>query len=273
MANVPWAPAETVYLHQREPVADANDNADDQDPETSADFDEASDRAPSRLRRSIPLLWAAALTIAALQHAGEVERRAALQEPTPAQVEMQNRSEQEIRGAWRKLGMVMAVTEERPVQPIAAEDKAEPVVAHRQVEPAEARPIERKPLDLERLLVEPVTAAVHKTTSEGAESPVKSTAEQSAREDIAAATTTKASEVQAKAEAESTLPPVVEEVEPAKPIRKGRVIVSEAPQQKIARAAEPKNARPTRAKSTKYVEFDGQGPRYFTIERPSRGSP
>jgi hypothetical protein len=272
MASVPWAPAEAVHLHQYAPVADASDNADDQNPETSADFDDASNRAPSRLRRAIPLLWAAALTVAALQHAGEVERRMALREPSSAEMDMQDRSKREIRAAWRSLGAVTVTEEAKQVEPVVVEQKAEPVMAKRQIEPLAARD---EPLEIERPLVEPVTEVVARSTmiSEEAEGPAKGTAAQSVQENInTAAALTKASEDQPKAEVARALPPPVSTDEPAKP-RKGRVITSHAPQLKIAPVAKPKRARPARAQSIKYVELDGLSPRYFTIERPSRGSP
>ena len=83
-----------MYLHQDEIAADdrADDAADSWldswDGDESMDFDDDVPSKPklSLLRRTIPLLWAAALTIAALQHAGEVERRAALREPSPAEL-------------------------------------------------------------------------------------------------------------------------------------------------------------------------------------------
>lgn len=268
VAGVPWMPAEAVYLHQREPVADASDN--DQDPETSADFDDAPHRAPSSPRRSIPLLWAAALTVAALQHAGEVERRAAFLEPSSAEIEMRDRSEGEIRGAWRNVGAVIVVAEAKPAETAVAERKAGPLVAKQQIESVAARDVASEGLESERSLVEPITEAVPRTpTSEESEGPVKMVAENI----DTAASPTRTFEAQAKADVARPLQPIAEEAEPVKPVRKGRVTTSHAPQQKTAGVAKPKRAHPARAKSIKYVELDGHSPRYFTIERPSRGSP
>lgn len=272
VANVPWAPVDAASSHQDAPVADDTDDVDDRDLDEPADFENWPSRAPSRLRRSIPLLWAAALTVAALQHAGEVERRMALLEPSSAEMEMQNRSKQEIRAAWRSLGAVTVTEETKPVEPVAVEQKAEPVMVKRQIEPVAVRDVEIKTLEVERPLVEPVTQAIHKTMA--SDEAAKAAAEPPAWDDIDTnAATIRTSEAQTTSNASRTLPPVAEQAEPEKPDRKGRVITSHAPQQKTARVAKPKRARPAQAKSIKYVELDGYSPRYFTIERPSRASP
>jgi hypothetical protein len=134
-ATVPWAPAGIVYLHGTEWVAD-------DDAESWGGDDAPSNPAPSLLRRAIPLLWAAALTVAALQHAGEVERRAALGEPTSAELDMQDRAQREIKAAWRSVGTVAAVTERTPIVAVARE---KPILA-----PVEEKPTtivaERKPV-------------------------------------------------------------------------------------------------------------------------------
>jgi hypothetical protein len=141
-ATVPWGPAGIVYPHGTEWVADDGD-ADrwDGDDPAGLDDDAPSNSAPSLLRRAIPLLWAAALTVAALQHAGEVERRAALREPSSAELEMQDRAQREIKAAWRSVGTVAAVTERTPTVAVAEE---KPVLARVEEKPTTIVP-ERKP--------------------------------------------------------------------------------------------------------------------------------
>jgi hypothetical protein len=141
-ATVPWGPAGIVYPHGTEWVADDGD-ADrwDGDDPAGLDDDAPSNSAPSLLRRAIPLLWAAALTVAALQHAGEVERRAALREPSSAELDMQDRAQREIKAAWRSVGTVAAVTERTPTVAVAEE---KPVLARVEEKPTTIVP-ERKP--------------------------------------------------------------------------------------------------------------------------------
>ncbi|NJO31989.1 MAG: hypothetical protein HC869_01480 [Rhodospirillales bacterium] len=225
----------------------------------------------------------AALTIAALQHAGEVERRAALREPSPAELEMHDRAEPEVKAAWRSIGTVTAVAELKPVEPVP-EKKAEPVIAQQPVQQTathdeESKPqeVENKPQADEHLLVEPVTEVVRRgTMSETVDRLGTGAAEQPAQESHdsheTTAATTNASEVQAKADVARVLPPPVSADESARPSRKGQVTTSYASQPKVARIGRAR-ARPSRVSSTKYVPLDGHSPRYFTIERPSRGSP
>jgi hypothetical protein len=270
--RVPWGPAEIVCLRQDEWVAADTADTVNANAEEPADLEYAPSPAPSRLRRTIPLLWAAALTVAALQHAGEVERRTAFPEPSSAEVEMQDRSEREIRAAWRNVGAVTAVAETKPAEPIADEKKAEAVMAKQQIEPTAVRDAENKPLQVERPLVEPIAEVTHKAmTSEQANA---AKAEGSAPRDIdTAGAVTKGSEPQATADAQA-LTSSAEEAQPSKSVRQdARVTTSHAPEQHVARASEPKTVRPARARSPRYVELDGQSPRYVTIERPSRGSP
>lgn len=271
-ARVPWAPTEIVRLRRDELVADDTADMVDANPEESAEFEYAPSPAPSRLRRTIPLLWAAALTVAALQHAGEVERRTAFPEPSSAEVEMQDRSEREIRAAWRDVGAVTAVAETKPVEPIAVEKKAEAVMAKQQIETTAVREAENKPLQVERPLVEPIAAAAYKAMTSDQANVSKAEASVPGDTDTAVAVT-KASEPQATADARA-LTSSAEETQPSKSVRQGaRVTTSHAPEQHVARASEPKTVRPERARSPRYVELDGQSPRYVTIERPSRGSP
>lgn len=269
LANVPWAPAETVYRHQDESVADANDHIDDLDCDDPADFGVASPaRAPSRLRRAVPLLWAAALTLAALQHAGEVERRAARPEPSSAELQMQDRSEPEIRAAWRNVG---AEAKAKPVEHVSAEGTAEPVVAKREeIIPVAAS----KAFEAERPLVEPITEVGYRTEPlEKAEEPSKAAAEQPAPEDSEGAVATTKSEIQAKTDVVPIVQPSMVDAEPARPARKGRVTTSHAPRQHIPRSAKAARRRQAQGPSTKYVMLDGLKPRYITIERPARNSP
>jgi hypothetical protein len=137
-ATVPWGPAGIVYPHGTEWVAD-DDDADrwDGDDPAGLDDDAPSNPAPSLLRRAIPLLWAAALTVAALQHAGEVERRAALREPSSAELDMQDRAQREIKAAWRSVGTVAAVTERTPTVAVAEE---KPVLARTEEKPTAVTP-------------------------------------------------------------------------------------------------------------------------------------
>ena len=164
-ATVPWAPAGIVYPHGTEWVADDGD-ADrwDGDDPAGLDDDAPSNPAPSLLRRAIPLLWAAALTVAALQHAGEVERRAALREPSSAELDMQDRAQREIRAAWRSVGTVAAVTERTPTVAVAEE---KPVLARVEEKPTAIVPekksaataVEEKPI-LARVEEKPVDVIV-----------------------------------------------------------------------------------------------------------------
>ena len=248
VSNVPWAPAESVYLHQYAPVAD------DDEP---ADFNRVHGRAPSRLRRAIPLLWAVVLTIAALQHAGEIERRTALREPPVAELEMQARTEREIRAAWRNVG---AIAEVKVVERAEQVDQplAEPLV-----EKAGG-----KPLDTEPALLEPITEGTSKTQA-AENTAVKPAIAQRVEEKIdAAAAAIESAEVQSQTNAAQIHLPLVEEPEAAKPSYKGKTVISHAPRRQMARSPAP-----VRARAVKYVALDGHSPQYFTIERPSRASP
>jgi hypothetical protein len=290
VANVPWTPAGIVYLHHDALAADdrADDAADNWpdswDGDETTDFDDLPSKPKlSLLRRTIPLLWAAALTIAALQHAGEVERRAALREPSPAELEMHDRAEPEVKAAWRSIGTVTAVAELKPVEPVP-EKNPEPIIAQQSVQQTATRDVESKLQEMENRpqadehpLVEPVTEVVRRDTmSETIDRLANGAAEQPAQdsndsqESIAA--TTKAAEVQAKAEDAQVLPPPVSADESTRPSRKGQVTTSHASQPKVAHIGRAR-ARPSRVSSAKYVPLDGHSPRYFTIERPSRGSP
>lgn len=293
VANVPWTPTGIVYLHQDKLGATADDRTDDasgswpdsSDDDETTDFDDdaLSKPAPSLLRRAIPLLWAATLTIAALQHAGEVERRAALREPSLAELKMRDRAETEVKAAWRSIGTVTAAAEVKPVEEVV-EEKAEPMIARQPVQQTATHDVENKPQQVEnkpkadeRPLVEPVTEVVRRDTkSEAVDRLANGAAEQPAQEskeskDTVAATTT-ASEVQAKAEVARILPPPVGTEEPTKSSHKGQVTTSHTSRPKVARAGRSRTG-PSRVASTKYVAFDGHSPRYFTIERPSRNSP
>ncbi len=282
-ANVPWPPAGIVYLHGAEWVADDSD-ADSPDGDGPAGFDDdaPSKPAPSLLRRAIPLLWAAALTVAALQHAGEVERRAALREPSSAELHMQDRADREIKAAWRSMGTVTAVAEVKPAEaPVqekqtesVVEDKGEPAVAQKQFEPAAARDTQSEPQKTPHPLVEPVTEAIRIATRFEQTDGSRTATETPAQGDLtAAAVATEGADEQARPEAARALPPVSTD-EPAKAERKGRITTShsQAPRAHVARA-EPARAKRTRVSSTRYVPFDGHSPRYFTIEQPSRSAP
>lgn len=247
VSNVPWMPTDIVYLHQDAPIEE--DECDD--------FDITHIRTPSRLRRAIPLLWAAALTIAALQHAGEVDRRTALREPSPVELEMQARTEREIRAAWRNVGAIAEVKiVERAEQ--ADQPAAEPLVEK----------TGSKPLETERPLLEPITEGASKTQV-AENTPVTPAIEQRVDEKIdTAAAAIKSAEVQSQTNAASNHQPLVEEPEAAKPSHKGKIIISHAARRQMTRARAP-----ARARASKYVELDGHSPRYFTLERPSRASP
>ncbi len=297
-ATVPWAPAGIVYLHGTEWVADDDAN--------SWDGDDAPPKpAPSLLRRAIPLLWAAALTVAALQHAGEVERRAALREPSSAELDMQDRAQREIRAAWRSVGTVAAVTERTPTVAVAEE---KPVLARTEEKPTAVAPekkpaataVEEKPVDVivaaksepalaraqsERAtaedtpsdrqktghaLVEPITEVARVTTNSGtADGPVKE-AERAAKDEAAEAVAVKRAQVEPKPDVARL--PQASAGEATNTDRKGRITTSRASRHRAARA-EPTRAKHTRVSSSKYVAFDGHSPRYFTIERPSRMAP
>lgn len=305
-ANVPWAPAGIVYLHGTGLVADDGD-ADSWGGDGPAEFDDdaPSNPAPSLLRRAIPLLWAAALTVAALQHAGEVERRAALQEPSSAELDMQDRAQREIRAAWRSVGSLAAVAERTPAVGVAAEKpilapveekptaivpekkpaattveekpvdaivvaRSEPVVAQAQRATAEDTPTDRQ--KTEHTLVEPITEVARAATSTGtAEGPAKE-AERPAKDEAAEAMAANGSQEGAKPDVARTLPSPPSTGEATKTDQNARITTSRASRHRMARA-EPARAKHVRVSSSKYVPFDGHTPRYFTIERPSRNSP
>jgi hypothetical protein len=301
-----------VYLHGTERVADDGD-ADGWDGDDPADFDDdaPSKPAPSLLRRAIPLLWAAALTVAALQHAGEVERRAALQEPSSAELDMQDRAQREIRAAWRSVGAVAAVTERKPALVSAGEKPIlvlaeEPTAIVPEKKPA-ATAIEEKPI-LARVEEKPVDTIVaaksEPTLAEGLSKRVTAEDTQSDRQKTehalvepiteAARVTTnsgtadrpakdaerpardeavvaKGSHGEAKPDV-AHFPPRPGTGEATKADQKGRIATSRASRHRVARA-EPARPKHTRVSSSKYVAFDGHSPRYFTIERPSRMAP
>lgn len=272
-ASVPWAPAGVAYAHQDEAHADSEDMNDGQDDdETAHPGTPASRPSPPRLRRAIPLLWAAALTVAALQHAGEVERRMGLREPTSSELDMRDRSAQDIKAAWRSIGTV-TVTAEKPIA-----EKTEPVIAQPQLEQAAARdiqdrPQEIKPQETARLLVEPITEAVRERASfKGTEESTREAAQQPVQDTNIAAATTEASEEHAKIEAVQATPPVATTNEQAKLKHKGRATTSRASQPHAGRAEAARPKR-TRTSSSQYVPFDGHTPRYFTIEQPARMAP
>ena len=244
VSNVPWAPTEIVYLHQDAAVAD------DDEP---ADFNHVHGRAPSRLRRAIPLLWAVVLTIAALQHAGEIERRTALREPPVAELQMLARTEREIKAAWRSVG---AIAEVKPVEPVAQAVESKPLTAERQhPEPAkETANGTPKVDDIQPAVTTHVTPPADEETDHSAE-------------------TTGATGPQSMTDAGQAIQPLVEEPAAAKPDRKEQIITSHPPRHQITRSPEPARTRPARAETTKYVVFDGHSPRYFTLERPGRASP
>lgn len=262
--NVPWGPAASAYPHPDEWIADDAEAID-------ADNGAPSKPAPSWLRRAIPLLWAAALTVAALQHAGEAERRMALREPSSSELDMRDRSAQEIKAAWRSIGTVTMAAEVKPAE--RAVETAEPVITQPHLEPATARDTQSKPQETERPLVEPVTeamrAAAHSAT---AEKSTMGTSEPQVRDIDAAAAERKVSEEPAKAETRQILSPATSTDEPTKPNRKGRVTTSHTSQPKVAQTEPARAPRPS-ASSKKYVPFDGYSPRYFTIEQPSRTAP
>ena len=283
-ANVPWTPAGVVYLHGDEWVADGSD-ADSQDGVEPAGFDDDTPPrpAPSLLRRAIPLLWAAALTVAALQHAGEVERRAALREPTPAELDMQDRAGREIKAAWRSMGTVTAVAEEKPAPVLekrietVVEDKGGPAVAEKQSEPTAARGVRSEPQKAEHPLVEPVTEVIGTAAKTEAAQGSKTVKAEDAVPDklTSAAAATDTSEEQPKVDvAAQAVQPSVNTEELKKAEHKGRITTSRT-QASRPHAARAEHVRPkrTRVSSTKYVAFDGHSPRYFTIEQPSRSAP
>lgn len=271
-ANVPWTPEEAVYRHHVGPVAD-NDDIDGQDDAATADVSHSSRPAPPRLRRTIPLLWAAVLTVAALQHAGEVERRMTLREPSVGELDMRDRSALEIKAAWRNIGTVTLSTDVKSVA-----EKTELAIAQPQIEQTATRDTpsgtqEIKSQETERPLVEPITEAVRETMSADVVEKAKKEAAQQPVQDINTAdVAAKPTEEQAKAETAQAVPPVAHTSEPVKVKRKGRVTTSRASETRVGRA---ETARPkrTRVSSTKYVAFDGYSPRYFTIEQPSRIAP
>ena len=55
-------------------------------------------------RGIVSLMWAGVIATAAVQHAGEIDRRASAQEPSVAEFAMQERSGVRITAAWRDLG-------------------------------------------------------------------------------------------------------------------------------------------------------------------------
>ncbi len=336
-ASVPWAPAGIVYAHQDDPGADEATGLEAGDTD---DFNDDVPSRPSRLRRAIPLLWAAALTVAALQHAGEVERRAALREPSPAELDMQDRAQGEIKAAWRSMGAVTAVTERTPAvvvagdkpilgpveekpttmvpesKPAATAVEEKPILAQAEEKPitivAESKPaataVEKKPAvarvkeepvdavvavkgepvvakalpervkaedtpsdrqKAEHALVEPITEAARVTTNSGtADAPVKG-ADKPAKDEVAKAVAAKGSQEETTPEV-AHLPPSTGEATKADP--KGRHTASRASRHRAAHA-ERARTKHTQVSSSKYVAFDGHGPRYFTIERPSRMAP
>ena len=251
VANAPWAPAETVYLHEGAPLVE------DDEP---ADFDVAQTRAPSRVRRTIPLLWAAVLTIAALQHAGEVERRAGLREPSPAELQIQARAEREIRAVWRSVGTIADVQQAEPSN--KQEPVSGPVLAlgdpQDQTEAGAEEPIaDGAPASANAAAQASsgVTAGDTGATAEGASQKTEAIA---ARE-------------QAEITTAHTTPALVEEPVGAKQTLKPDVAAAHRRQltKRGAARARTSAAAPLYA----YTESGGQFSRYLTIERVGRAAP
>lgn len=93
----PRPPAEVVYVHATA-VPSGLGRASDQPTVTHAT---RKARRPSR--GMIPLLWTAAFAGAALMHAAEVDRRASLREPSPVELQMQERPTRQIKAVWRSM--------------------------------------------------------------------------------------------------------------------------------------------------------------------------
>lgn len=93
----PRSPAEVVYLHAARGPSALGDALD----QSTATQALRKARRPSR--GMIPLLWTAAFAGAALMHAAEIDRRASLREPSPVELQMQERPTRQIKGAWRSI--------------------------------------------------------------------------------------------------------------------------------------------------------------------------
>jgi hypothetical protein len=255
-SSAPWAPAETVYLHEHESLAD----------DASAEFDVAQARAPSFARRAIPLLWAAALTIAALQHAGEVERRAGVREPSRAELEIQTRTEREIKAAWRSVGTVAAM-QEAEAEPVEKQAPADgPILALGDPQDQTEAGTDELKAGAETAGDAPVDALSDATATQ---SDVAVAKDGAAAETESAKTEVMAARDQAQTTAVHAAAPLAEEPVAAKEAGEPRAAARHRRQLAKRGAHVRKMAPPPYTQS----ESGGHYTRYITIERVARAAP
>lgn len=254
VSNAPWAPAETVYLHEDEFLVD----------DASADFDVAPARAPSLARRAIPLLWAAVLTVAALQHAGEVERRAGLREPSRVELEIQARTEREIKAAWRSVGTIAAVQQAAPIEKQAPADG--PILALGDPQDQTEASTEELKAGAETAADVPVDT---RSDATAAKSDVAAAKGDATTDTASAKTEALAAREQAQTTAVHTPPPLAEEPVAAKETGEPRA-VARYRHQRAKRGAHVRKKLPAPYTQS---ESGGQYFRYLTIERVARAAP
>jgi hypothetical protein len=259
VSSAPWAPAEIVYLHEDESLAD----------DASADFDVAQARAPSRAHRAIPLLWAAVLTVAALQHAGEVERRAGLREPSRAELDIQARTEREIKAAWRSVGTIAAAQKAEPIEQQAPADG--PILALGDPQDQTAAATEELKTGAEAADA-PVDARPDATATESDVSVAKDGA---TAEMASVKTEVMAAREQAQTVAVQTAAPLAEEPLAAKeagddPRAAAGHGAGHRHRRPLAKRGAPVGKRPP---PYTHTESGGQYFRYLTIERVARAAP
>jgi hypothetical protein len=79
-------------------------------------------RSSAWSRGIVSLMWAGVIAIAAVQHAGEIDRRASAQERSAAEFAMQERTGARITAAWRDLGdrnaIMSSLPQKQEIQPV-----------------------------------------------------------------------------------------------------------------------------------------------------------
>lgn len=112
----PCAPTE-VYAQQENWPADTRD----------ARVHARRQRRRTRARGVVSLMWAGVVAIAAVQHAGEVERRIGAREPSVAELAMQARPARQITAAWHDIANRETI--EAPIAQAAERQAAAPAGA------------------------------------------------------------------------------------------------------------------------------------------------
>lgn len=154
-------------------------------------------RRRTRARGIVSLMWAVVVAVAAVQHAGEVERRAHSREPSAAELAMQERPARQIRAAWHDIANREVVeplpprAEQRPIMALtgASDDMSQQQVTHSEAKanPAvatEPDPLPRSEPDTPQISASPEALAEQKsdTTPGDAISSVTATGDAAAAE-------------------------------------------------------------------------------------------